>query len=90
MEPNLIYILVQMRTQSGIPSNMTRMNNPGWNYQNQNMTPNNQYPTSNPGGIRPILRQNLDNKGPGRGITPFPPRQGWPGMPRHNMNPVSY
>ena len=82
-----------MRTQTGIPNNMNRsgMNNPGWNYQNANMPPNNQYQTSTQGGIRPILRQNLDNKGPGRGMTPFPPgvRQGWPGMPpRQHMNQV--
>ena len=82
-----------MRTQTGIPNNMNRpgMNNPSWNYQNANMTPNNQYPTSNPGGIRPILRQNLDNKGPGRGMTPFPPgvRNWGPAMPpRQHMNQV--
>ena len=83
-----------MRTQTGIPNNMNRsgMNNPGWNYQNANMPPNNQYQTSTQGGIRPILRQNLDNKGPGRGMTPFPPgvrNPGWPGMPpRQHMNQV--
>ena len=84
-----------MGRSTGIPNNMNRpgMNNPGWNpgYQNPNMGPGYQNPTSNPGGgIRPLLRQNLDQKGPGR--NPFPPRgnPGWPGMPpRQHMNPVS-
>ena len=87
------------RSQMGMPNTTNRagMNNPGWNtgYQNPNMGTNmgtNQYQTSNPGGIRPILRQNLDNK-PGRGITPFPPRGNpWgPGMPpQQRMGHVSF
>ena len=85
------------RSQMGMPNTTNRpgMNNPGWNpaYQNPNMGTNmgtNQYQTSNPGGIRPILRQNLDNK-PGRG--PFPPRgnPGWAGMPpQQRMGHVSF